>query len=164
MSRRTPHEQRMMDAIEEIVFIPTQAMRRVKAAYLASTQDNPLFSGEPTLAHVLQITNEPRMSQWWSVPGFRDWFRNGDEFRQRVEYLANKALDVVSEIMDQEDATPTARLNAAKLMIEAAGKLPRGGSGGEKFIDERIQEMNRKELEAFIRKAIPTVTPEGGGN
>lgn len=147
---------RLAGILEEVVFIPTPPMRRVKAAYLAATAENPITNTDPSLEAALQVTGETRLRQWWSTPGFRSWFSNRDEFRQRVEYLANLALDAIEDILLDGDANPAARNAAAKLMIEAAGKLPKG-AGQEKFADEHIQGMDRRQLEQFLRKngALP---------
>jgi hypothetical protein len=125
-------------------------MRKVKAAFWAAYQDNPVHS-VITLSMVLQVTNENKVKQWWNLPGFKEWFCNKDEFRQRVEYLANVALDTIEQILINPDANPNARQNAAKLMIEVANKMP-SRHAKEKFLDAQIQEMGKRELEAYIRK------------
>lgn len=160
-ARRTPGQE-LGKVLEEVVFIPTPAMRKVKAAYLAATSENPLLVGQdPTAASVQQVTGDTRVSKWWSTPGFRDWFSNRDEFRQRVEYLANLALDTIEDILLDGEANASARNAAAKLMIEAAGKLPKGTST-EKYADEQISSMSKAELEQFIRRKAPQLLRDTG--
>lgn len=142
--------QRLGAILEEVVFVPTPQMRKCKAAYLAATADNPM-SDNPSLELALQATGESRLRQWWSTPGFRSWFANREEFRQRVEYLANLALDAIEEILLDGDANATARNAAAKLMLEAANKLPRG-TGPERFADDQINQMSKQQLEQYLRR------------
>lgn len=162
-AKRTPGQE-LGKVLEEVVFIPTPAMRRTKAAYLAATEENPLLAGQdPTVASVQQVTGDTRITKWWSTPGFRDWFSNRDEFRQRVEYLANLALDTIEDILLDSEANASARNSAAKLMIEAAGKLPKG-TEKERYADEQISSMSKKELEQFIRRKAPQLLGDGEGN
>ena len=143
-------------AIADITFLPNPEHRKVKAAFWASYADNPLAdSGQITLALAQQITSENRLKRWWSIPGFSDWFSNKDEFRQRLEYLANLGLDTIEEILLDPEANANARMNAAKLMLEAASKMPNKWNQ-EKFLDEQIQKMGARELEAWLKKRLPS--------
>lgn len=156
MSGRRPGPGSKLEGIlEEVVFIPTPAMRKAKAAFVAAAEDNPILlqtssEGGTSLAAVQSVVGDSRLTKWWSTPGFRDWFNNKDEFRQRVEYLANLSLDTIEDILLDGDANPSSRMTAAKLMMEAANKLPKGGS--EKYLDAQIAEMGKRELEAYLRR------------
>jgi hypothetical protein len=138
--------------LEEVTFIPTPQMRRTKANYWATLAENPVYDRETTtLASALEVTRDTRLSKWWSVPGFTPWFTNREEFRQRLEYLANLALDTIEEVLLDSDANANARMRAVQLALEAAAKMP-GKSDNQKMLDDRVQKMGRAELEAFIRQ------------
>jgi hypothetical protein len=141
--------------IEDITFLPSPEQRKNKAAFWASYADNPMASSDNvTLALALQTTKEPRLRRWWPVPGFSEWYSNKDEFRQRLEYLANLGLDTIEDILLDPEANANARMNAAKLMLEAASKMPNKWNQ-EKFLDEHIQKMGQQELESWIAKRLP---------
>ena len=148
--------------IQDLVFIPVPSHRRVKSAFWASINENPILdpaSDGISLSMALQITGDTRLNKWWHLPGFVEWFVNKDEFRQRVEYLANLALDVAEEILLDRDSNPNARVNMTKLVIEVANKLPKNNKDDSKFLDARIASMSKEELEDFIRKQSKLLMP-----
>jgi hypothetical protein len=143
--------------VEDMVYVPTPTQRQVKAAYWAVWGDNPTTdSNSITLAAVMQITNDGRVSKWWSQPGFREWFTNRDEFRQRTEYLAHIALDTLEQLLVDPDANASARVNAAKLLLEATDKMPRKYAK-EKLLDERINRMGPHELQQWLDRQGVTI-------
>jgi len=137
-------------AIDEIVFEPNDRQRAAKASFWEVYVGGGAQKITKSLA--LQLTNNHGITRWWGIPGFEEWFCNKDEFRQRVAYLANIALDAIEEILLDPNANPNARQNAAKLMIEVANKMP-NKNAKEKFLDAQIQEMGKRELDAFIENA-----------
>lgn len=142
--------------LDDIIFIPSPIQRKVKAAFWSSYNDNPLFGRDKiTLAAVESTISDYRLHKWWAQIGFKEWFTNKDEFKQRLEYLANLALDTIEEVLCNPDANANARMNAAKLMLEAARKMP-DKQGEVKYLDERVHTMSKKELEQFIKKALPS--------
>jgi ABC-type branched-subunit amino acid transport system ATPase component len=102
------------------------------------------------------------ISRWWSLPGFKEWFRNADEFRQRLEYLANLSLDALEYVLVDPKAQSSAKVNAAKLLMEVARKMP-SKVAQERFLDEAIAGMSAKQLEEFVQKKsqqlLPTAPP-----
>jgi len=133
-------------------FRPTDAHRRAKAAYWAhfsATGDEP--PTEPTGASAAQFSGFSEVSQWWTeVPGFSSWFQNGEEFRQRAEYISHRGLDFLEQLISDPNASTKERLTAAKLALEVAAKFPRSSSSEVPIADKKIQEMDRKQLEEFI--------------
>lgn len=152
------------EGMAELSFLPVPAHRIVKSAFWASLAENPIIDplhDKITLALALRITGDARLNRWWSLPGFQEWFSNKDEFRQRVEYLANLALDVAEEILLDRDAHPNARVNMTKLVIEAANKLPARTSAKDdsKYLDAKVATMSREQLEEFIKKQTKALLP-----
>ena len=153
---RKSTEKAIEAAIVDITFLPSPEQRKIKAAFWASYSEHPMADKEVvTLAVAQQMVSDNRLKRWWAVPGFTDWFSNRDEFRQRLEYLANLGLDTIEEILLDPDANANARMNAAKLMLEAASKMPNKWNQ-EKFLDAHIQKMDARELEAWLTKRLPS--------
>lgn len=154
--------QTILEIVEDITFLPSPEQRKAKAAFWASYSENPLVGLDVlTVSDAVTLSRDRRVRSWWSLPSFREWFLNQDEFRQRLEYLANLALDTAESILLDTKAHPSARANMVKLVIEAAGRMP-NKFAKEKYIDERIGSMDRKQLEEYIRRAsryIPS-TPQ----
>ena len=156
-------------AADELIFYPKDGHRKVKAAFWAVVADNPIHAPETlTAEQLVQITGESRAKKYLKEPGFREWLLNKDEFRQRLEYIAQLALDRLESILTDDDEHSSAQVAAAKLIMEAASKMPRKQQAEIVYADARIQEMPRKELEEYIRRnlhLLPEVArgPEGQG-
>lgn len=136
----------------DLVFAPTPDMRRVKAAFWSKMQDNPNLSGSAgTLAAVQQIVTDKRLAKWWSLPGFSEWFQNGEEYRERMEYLADLALDALEQILTDPDANASAKVTSAKLVLEAAKKMP---TKDDSAPASRLEAMSRDELEAYVSRHL----------
>jgi hypothetical protein len=144
--------------MHDIIFIPTPVQRRIKAAFWASWGDNPIVDHKNlSLANVMGVVGDSRMQKWWTQPGFKEWFSNQEEFKQRVEYLVHTALDTLEHILVDETANSSARVNAAKLLLEAADKMPRKYAK-EKVLDEKINKMGKQELEAWLDRQGVSIT------
>lgn len=146
-------------------FQPTDAHRKAKTAFWShffQTGETAPESIEAAAAARLSGFNE--VVQWYEIPGFREWFSNGEEFRQRVEYVSNLALDFIQETLQDRNARPGDKMQAAKMALEVASKFPKSAPK-EQVLDEKIAEMDRKQLEEFIankltRVRIPLTTKE----
>lgn len=147
-------------AAQDVTFLPTPDMRRAKAAFWASLADHPLGDGNEvfTLAAAKELGADSRLSRWWAVPGFADWWQNKQEFKQRLEYLAQLSLDSLEEVLSNPDASSAAKINAAKLVMEAANKMPKK-TQTEDNLEAKIASMSRGELEDFVRARVKYLTP-----
>jgi hypothetical protein len=135
-------------------------MRRAKAAFWSSLTDHPLGIGDAdalTLAASKQLGADSRLPRWWAVPGFQEWWQNKQEFKQRLEYLAQLALDSLEEILADPNANPTAKVNSAKLVLDAANKMPK--KAPEENLDAKLSSMSRAELEEYVRSKVKYLTP-----
>lgn len=153
MSRKTESE--IVDIVtSELTFLPTDGQKRAKSAFWSRFNENPLCDPtEVSLSIVGQFINDGRVEKWWSQVGFREWFTNNNEFRDRLEYLSHKILDSLEYVLDDPKAQANAKVNAAKLILEASRKLPRQAPKVE-YLDEQVASMNKKELEEFIAKKM----------
>jgi hypothetical protein len=136
----------------DLVFAPTPDMRRVKAAFWSKTRDNPnLVDSASTLTSIQQTVSDKRLTKWWSLPGFSEWFQNGEEYRERMEYLADLALDALEQVLVDPDANASAKVASAKLVLEAASKMP---TKDEAAPASRLETMSRAELEAYVSRHL----------
>jgi hypothetical protein len=135
-------------------------MRRAKAAFWSSLTDHPLGIGDTdtlTLAASKQLGADSRLPRWWAIPGFQEWWQNKQEFKQRLEYMAQLALDSLEEILADPNANPTAKVNSAKLVLDAANKMPK--KAPEENLDAKLASMTRTELEEYVRSKVKYLTP-----
>lgn len=140
-------------AVSELTYLPSPQERRAKSAFWARFAENPLCEPSAISASLAaRFAGENRVLKWWSEPGFSDWFRNQDEFRQRIEYLAHLGLDTLEQILiDPNPKSASARVNAVKLLMEVAKKMPPRNQTA-KYMDEAIAAMTREQLQEFIKK------------
>jgi hypothetical protein len=136
----------------DLVFSPTPDMRRAKAAFWSRFAEAPMVPSDTiTLASIQNISSDKRLSKWWTLPGFAEWFQNREEFRERLEYLADVALDALEQVLTDPDANAGAKVNSAKLVLEAASKMPK------KIEDSpvsRLEALSRAELEDYVRRNL----------
>lgn len=134
---------------------PTSDQRQVKERFWAPFMRGDIQVPQKVdLATALRYGSDRRISQWWDIPGFQDWFLNSEEFKDRVEFIAHLALDGIEEVLRDRTATASSRVAAAKLALEVANKLPKGAGSEGKYLDEKINEMDSKELEKYIQSKL----------
>lgn len=141
---------------------PTTEQRKARSVFWThfGTEGVPPPPPLPDLAAALRFGGDSRISKWWDLPGFQQWFWNNEEFKQRLEFIAGLALDTLEEVVGDPTQKTSDRLNAAKMIMEAAGKFPsKKADGGERFLDEKIASMGRQELESFISSNIKRLAP-----
>lgn len=158
MANKQPSTVEVLDIIvDELTYLPTPEQRKAKSAFWARFSDNPVCEPEDiTSALAIRFSGDGRVNKWWNHEGFRSWFQNRDEFRQRMEYLANLAMDRLEEILTISARVPGmagAQIAAGKLIMEVARKTP-SKTAAEKFLDESVSKMSKLELEEFIRKRL----------
>lgn len=147
-----PNTERVAQVVDDLLFCPSPDQRQVKAAFWAKYQQAPLLDIDKiTAAFVQKLIPDSRLPRWWSMYGFKEWFLNEDEFRQRLEYIAHLGLDALEAILTDPDANHNARVNAAKLAFEAASKMPQKYQKSL-YLDDHIQKMDQAQLEQFIRQ------------
>lgn len=149
------------ELVQDLTFLPSPEQRKAKSAYWTIRAESAIRPDQVTLSDALHMTSDTRLKKWWNLPGFGDWFANREEFRQRIEYLAHLALDTAEEILVDRKANANARVSMAKLVIEAANRMPQKYSK-EVYLDEKVSQMGKKELEEYIRRAtqlIPAGSP-----
>lgn len=153
MPRKPIEQKKLENILTELVFLPTPGQRKIKAKYWSRRAQSQLTNAHPDLPHILTLVKDKRIPTWWQEPGFKEWFRNEEEFKERVQYLADLALDTLEEVMVNPEAKETAKIAAAKLMMELGNKLPK--TNEQVFMDEKINAMNPEQLREFIKQSAP---------
>jgi hypothetical protein len=134
---------------EELTYIPSIDQRRLKSAFWARVGED--VQGPLSLEEISQYVSDRRLSQWWHLSGFREWFLNKSEFRDRIEDLAYKMLDVLEEVATNPKQNGSSRIAAAKLVFEIAEKMP-SRQQEARVLDVEIGKMSKHELEQFVSK------------
>lgn len=150
---------KLAEVMSEVVFLPTPEQRRVKAVLWTQLTDNPAYDPSRLSKELaVQLTGDHRVGKWWQhEAGFKDWLQNKDEFRQRLEYLTQLALDALESVLvDSDPKSSGAKVSAAKLLMEVANKMPQRNAR-ELYHDERIQKMSAQELRSYITKQTKLV-------
>lgn len=139
----------------DLTYIPNAEQRKLKAAFWTRFRENPFCEARDIQkADIFQLTSDGRIDRWWTQPGFKEWFRNQEEFRERIEALAMSVLDRLTVIMESDDPKlSNAQVQAAKLLMEIAGKMP-PKYAKEQYHDDKIARMSKAELESFIQRNV----------
>lgn len=139
----------------ELMFVPTEEMREVKAAFLAKAQDNPQIDMDAlSLAQVLKTVNHTKLTHWWKQDGFKEWFANSAEWRQKLEYAIDVGLDAVMEIFKCKDPKSFgAQVRALEVLARLANKEP-ARVKEVKVLDKDVQGMDQKQLDDFIKRNL----------
>lgn len=144
---------------DKAIFEPSIPQKKVKARFWTRYQPGPFTSSESiTAAFIAKITGSTGIRGWWSKPGFKDWFLNQDEQKEKINFLFDKALLSLEQILDNPDANPNAKINGIKMLAEMTGYL--GKKPVEKFADDDINKMSESQLVAFIEKTGRKVKKE----
>lgn len=139
----------------DLTYMPNHEQRKVKSAFWMRFNENPICEADSvTLSIALSVVSDGRLDKWWTQAGFKEWFRNQEEFRERVESMAHLALDTLMMILVTDDPkAASARVSAAKLLLEVARKLPKAASEMT-YKDDKISGMDRKQLDAYISRQM----------
>jgi len=139
---------------DAVVFLPSPAQRRAKARFQARSEGMITRSANTSAQSVSSITGEPGVIKWWAVPGFREWFFNEQETKERLEYLFMLALDAAEEVLLNPEANASAKVNMIKVLAILAGK---DQSKDQRVLDDSIQRMTPAQLREYIKQKAPKV-------
>lgn len=139
----------------DLTYIPSPEQRRLKQAFWTRFNDNPVCDPQDiSRAVVDSVAPDYRLGRWWPQPGFKEWFCNREEFREEVDALVFLALDRMKRILISEDPKMAgAQVSAAKLLMDVGRKMP-PKIAAEKFLDEKIHQMDKKQLEEYIARSM----------
>ncbi len=135
------------------VYLPTNQDRKLKSEFWAKSRDTLALQVQGksiSLSQVLEFVSTPKVvAKQWSVPGFKEWFCNGDEQRQKLEYLYDLSLDAAEGILrDPDPKTSSAKVNLIKVLAELAKKYPRQAAVDIKSTGD----LSAEELRALLKE------------
>lgn len=151
-------------ALDEVgIYVPSSEDRRLKAEFWVKARDILGFSPASglTLAEASRLVSEPkRLIVAWKKPGFKEWFANGDEQRQRLEYAFELGVETLINdvLLSNDPKTSSAKVNAVKLLAELARKFPRQQTSGADA--KAFGELSKEELEELLGNSGVTVSIE----
>jgi hypothetical protein len=154
MPRKSQPEKAFEAIMAEVVFYPSDAQIKCKSAFWAVYSTDGLDVSNPSMAVALDVTNETRLPSWWGLPGFREWFLNKEEYRQKLDYLMHIGFDALERVL-RTSQSDTAIVSAMKLLIAANDKMPK--QGNVKYADEWVAGLSDQQLEEYINKNLRLV-------
>lgn len=148
-------------AVDVVVFKPSLDQKRAKSNYWSYFMSSEAPEAPEIVSQeiALRYAGDKRLSDWWALEGFQDWFLNRDEFRQRIEFLADISLDELQMLIRDDQTNATAKISAIKMVLEAAGKLSKPVEATGKG-NSPIDTMSKQELERYIQKKMLKIMPE----
>lgn len=143
---------KITDLADNVIYTPTATAKKLKAKFWARYTPGPNIGPDSiTAVEVMDICKDTRAKGLWAQPGFRDWFLNRDENRERIEHLFGLALDAAESILTDESAHASAKVNMIKVIGELANKFP-SRYQQERFTDDDINKMNEIQLKTWLEK------------
>lgn len=148
-------KQAVTRAVDVVAFQPSDAQRRAKSNFWSFfAAGNALPPTDVDLAMASKYAGDKRIEEWWKLDGFPSWFSNKDEFRQKVEFMADVVLDEFFSMIRNPGTQATAKVAAGKVILEAAKKLNQKAPSEDAQVSEKIAKMSKEELEAYIRSRM----------
>jgi hypothetical protein len=125
-------------------------MMKVKAKFFSNWHG----MKEPTQADVIHVTGIQTVKNWWSNPGFKDWFFNQETIYSQMTYLKDLALQTAEGILRDPDANSSAKVNMIKTILayHEAVEIKRLEASS---LD--ISKLSSKELETRLKEVVGDV-------
>lgn len=142
----------MADEVLSTTFRANSEQRRLKARFWTVYNENPLVDiRDINSTDIVKMTQDHRAANWWGIAGFKNWFLNTMESRERLEYLFDLALDTAEEILlDPSEKAASAKVNMIKIIAELGAKYPKHQE--QKFADQQISNMTKEQLDEFLQR------------
>lgn len=91
--------------------------------------------------------------KWWGTAGFSEWWSSPQWEKEESQRILYAAMQTVARILGDTDLPAQVQLGAAKEAREIYSKL--NTTKEQRFADESIAEMDRKQLEEYIKRNTP---------
>jgi hypothetical protein len=149
-----------VESVEVLVYQPTDEEMQTKSAFWAKAQGNPMVDPDNIpVSTVKLILNDTRVERWWKKPGFKDWFLNKEEWKQKLEYAINVGLDAMLDLLRDPQAQGSAKVRAFEILARLANREP-AKVKEVKMLDAAVAEMDQKQLDEFIKKNLKLLNPD----
>jgi len=140
------------DIVQASSFVPTARQIRARNKWAEVNPDMECATAEAAMA----LGAPQAIIRWWSTPGFSEWWNASSWAREEAEAALLQGMARISDILRDQESPPQLLIAAAKEAREVWTKLNSGVE--QKFADEAIGQMDRKELEEFIRKKTSVIS------
>ena len=138
-------------------FTATNEQKKAKSQFWTTFQSGGIIPPvSPDLTIAAQYAGDSRIRTWWSTEGFSQWFWNSNEFEERLDYLAQIALDQLEVMISSGRTSDSARISAIKMILEASKKIGQKTDDSE-FADQKISKMDQGQLEEYINSRIKLI-------
>lgn len=147
-----PTQTKILDPEDE-PFKPTHRQRKIKTVYYTKVRHLKLNPEDVTVDHVYKYTGEDKIYSWWKVVDFKNWFRDSDEYHNKVNYLLALQLDNLEEvIVDYKDVYDMRhKLMAGKQLMEFKKAMDEAESKSKELSDEDKREIARRIFEERLK-------------
>jgi hypothetical protein len=137
----------------ELLLNVNEEMRLTKTKFWRAMNVNPICDPDHvTLNAALQLTGEDKLQSWWKKPGFIKWFCQGDEFETKLSAARFQAIDTLMDIMANVDSPASARVAAAKQVMDHSKQVEKDDSSLDKALEKIAGINNPEDLKKYIEK------------
>jgi hypothetical protein len=151
ISKKANDSKQLTQLADKVIFTPSKTQQKVKARFWTRFTPGPFANpNKIPLALAQEVTGSASLKKWWDEPGFLEWFVNREEARERLEYLFMLALGTAEDLLTDEKAQASAKVNMIKVLAELANKFP--SKTQEKYLDDDINKMDEAELKMYLEK------------
>lgn len=138
-------------AIELLLNI-TPEMRDCKSKFWRALHTNPICDPEHvSLAAAEQLTKNRKLKGWWQRPGFVSWFCDEHEYETKLASAKFDAVDALLDIVKNPDSPASARVAAAKQIMDHSKSVDKDDSGVEKLLEKIAGVNNVEDLQKFLK-------------
>jgi hypothetical protein len=161
-SAEPPKTKKILDAVERVKhaaelvtrtasgeFEPTPRQFEVRSALWTHLRLSPQIKVEdltPAKVRDMLRIDTRGLEDWWSQPGFVEWFLDGNLLLTKLEEAIHKTVALIHAELDSGECTLKDLNVTLKLLAEITDRMPKRWVK-ERFVDEEIMKMAPAEAE-----------------
>lgn len=141
-------------------FSPSDEQKIAKSRFWTAFVDSGMVMPSQGLdaATAARLGGNAGIRKWLEEESFQSWFFNKDEFRQRLEFVAELALDQLQAGLQDLNLNPGAKAGLIKIALEVSGKLNKKVATDDEFADEVINKMTKEQVTEFLKKKMHLIS------
>lgn len=145
------------------LFVPSEELTTQRAVFQVYLEDNPLDVRPlaDKLKECFDKETADRLIKLSDInPEAKKWLLTGNiEFRVRLKLLEQRSMQALEDVLANDDPKASnARVNAAKYLLELAGKSVKTLPQQSQKLEDAIARMSEIELKALMESADGTET------
>jgi len=153
------------DKLDEIIFTPSEAQKKVKAQLWVSLRETPMYDIKDIRCEdAVEVTGESDINKWWSNKKtgkqFQRWLTNGKTIEVNLEYLFYELCEGLVHVCTETDPKSfSAKVALGRLLSDLTGRAaPK--TKETKILDEKVKGKTKEQLKAMINKGVKTGSGE----